>query len=102
MSDKRRRARGGNFVTGFININKYTSASENVHLCLKNPVNWVTLVSLLIEYLLYSMVICALITPPPLEESYAPINLKQTLTNKHNVIGLLYWWRYDKHSYDVI
>ena len=35
MSDKQRRARGGNFVIGFININKYTSASENVHLCLK-------------------------------------------------------------------
>ena len=31
---QRCRARGGNFVIGFININKYTSASENVHLCL--------------------------------------------------------------------
>ena len=28
-------ARGGNFVIGLININKYTSASENVHLCLR-------------------------------------------------------------------
>ena len=27
-------ASGGNFVISFININKYTSASENVHLCL--------------------------------------------------------------------
>ena len=35
MSDKRRRTRGGNFVIGFININKYTSAFKNVHLCLK-------------------------------------------------------------------
>ena len=35
MSDKQRCARGGSFVIGFININKYTSASENVHLCLK-------------------------------------------------------------------
>ena len=47
-------ARGGNFVIGLININKYTSASENVHLCLR-PVDWVTLVSLLVEYLLYSV-----------------------------------------------
>ena len=39
MSEKQRRARGGNFVIGFINIDKYTSASENVHLCLKKPVN---------------------------------------------------------------
>ena len=30
---QRRRARGGKFVIGFININKYTSAFENVHLC---------------------------------------------------------------------
>ena len=35
MSDKECCARGGNFVIGFINTNKYTSASENVHLCLK-------------------------------------------------------------------
>ena len=35
MSDRQRLARGGNFVIGFITINKYTSASENVHLCLK-------------------------------------------------------------------
>ena len=35
MSDKERRTRGDNFVIGFININKYTSASENVHLCSK-------------------------------------------------------------------
>ena len=28
-------ARGDTFVIGFININKYTSASENVHLCLR-------------------------------------------------------------------
>ena len=35
MSDKQHRARGDNFVIGFININKYTSASENVPLCLK-------------------------------------------------------------------
>ena len=35
----------------------YTSASENVHLCLRT-VNWVTLVSLLVEYLLYSVVLC--------------------------------------------
>ena len=35
MSGKQRRARSGNFVIGFININKYTSASENVHLCLR-------------------------------------------------------------------
>ena len=31
---QRRRARGGNSVISFININKYTSVSENVHLCL--------------------------------------------------------------------
>ena len=42
-------ARGGKFVIGFININKYTSASVRT-------VNWVTLVSLLVEYLLYSVV----------------------------------------------
>ena len=35
MSNKQRRARGGKFIIGFININKYTSASENVYLCLK-------------------------------------------------------------------
>ena len=28
-------ARGGNFVIAFININKDTSSSENVHLCLR-------------------------------------------------------------------
>ena len=44
------------FVIGFININKYTFASENVHLCFKKTVNWVTLVSLLVEYLLYSVI----------------------------------------------
>ena len=33
-ADLCQRARGGNFVIGFININKYTSASENLHLCL--------------------------------------------------------------------
>ena len=49
---QRRCARGGNFVLGFININKYTSVYEYVHLCLRT-VNWVTLVSLLVEYLLY-------------------------------------------------
>ena len=27
--------RGDSFVIGYININKYTSASENVHLCLR-------------------------------------------------------------------
>ena len=54
MSSQRCRARGGNFIIGFININKYTSASENVHLCLRT-VNWVALVSLLVEYLLYSV-----------------------------------------------
>ena len=32
---QRRCARGDNFLIGFININKYTSASENVHLCLR-------------------------------------------------------------------
>ena len=48
------RARGGNFVIGFININKYTSAFENVRLYLR-IVNWVTSVSLLVEYLLYSV-----------------------------------------------
>ena len=53
---QQRCARGVNFVIGFININKYTSASENVHLCLRT-VNWVTLVSLLVEYLLYSVLI---------------------------------------------
>ena len=47
-------ARGDDFFIGFININKYTSASENVHLSLRT-VNWVTLVSLLVEYLLYSV-----------------------------------------------
>ena len=52
---QRRCARGGSFVIGFININKYTSVSENVHLCLRT-FNWVTLVSLLVEYLLYSVV----------------------------------------------
>ena len=31
---QRRRARGGNFLISFINIKKYTSVSENVHLCL--------------------------------------------------------------------
>ena len=56
---QRRRARGGNFVIGFININKYTSASENVHLCLR-AVNSVSLVSLLVEYLLYSVTLCYL------------------------------------------
>ena len=55
MSDRQHRARCGNYVIGFININKYTSDSENVHLCLRT-VNWVTLVSLLVEYLLYSVV----------------------------------------------
>ena len=35
MSASEHRARGDNFVIGFININKYTSASENVPLCLK-------------------------------------------------------------------
>ena len=44
------------FVIGFININKYTSASENVHLCFKKTDNWVALVSLLVEYLLYSVI----------------------------------------------
>ena len=35
---QRRRARGDSFIIGFININKYTSAFENVHLRLrKNP-----------------------------------------------------------------
>ena len=52
--NQRRGARGDSFFIGFININKYTSASKNVHLCLRT-VNWVTLVSLLVEYLLYSV-----------------------------------------------
>ena len=38
----------------------YTSAFENVHLCLRT-VNWVTLVSLLVEYLLYFVLrVCSL------------------------------------------
>ena len=41
--------------SALLNIKKYTSASENVHLCLRT-FNWVTLVSLLVEYLLYSVV----------------------------------------------
>ena len=45
-----------NFVIDFVNINKYTSAPENVHLCLRT-VNWVALVSLLVEYLLYSVLL---------------------------------------------
>ena len=74
--NQQRRVRGGNFVIGFINFNKYTSASENVHLCFWKctllplqmytsgsenvhlcfkTVNWVTLVSLLVEYLIYSV-----------------------------------------------
>ena len=32
---QRRRAIGDNFVIGFINNNKYTFASENVHFCLR-------------------------------------------------------------------
>ena len=42
--------------SALLNINKYTSASENVHLGLRT-FNWVTLVSLLVEYLLYSVVV---------------------------------------------
>ena len=53
---QQRRARGGNFVIGFLNINKYTSASENVHLCLRTVI-WVTLVALLVEYLLHSVLL---------------------------------------------
>ena len=52
-------SRGGDFVIGFININKYTSTSERT-------VNWVTLVSLLVEYLypVMSVYILKMITRP--------------------------------------
>ena len=62
-------ARGGKFVIGFINIDKYTSVSENVHLSLRT-LNWVTLVSLLVEYLLYSVVLANRTSPSPFRSGF--------------------------------
>ena len=79
----RLRARGGTFVIGFIDINKYTSASENVHLCLRSQLGHISVAtgsipSLFCDQCIWPTtynIMWMLILPRPLEKSYGQIEL---------------------------